>query len=130
MKKAIVAIYSITFLVIVLISRQGFPSAIFYTYDSLSRLTQISYENSTINTYTYDAAGNRLSLEITKSDSAGDINEDGQIDLTDAILVLQVTGGLEPASTVYKQADVNGDGRIAMEEVIYILQNVSGLRDQ
>lgn len=63
-------------------------------------------------------------------DFDGDINKDGQIDLTDAILVLQVLAGLEPALPVYKQADVNEDGKIGLEEVIYILQKVSGLREK
>lgn len=30
-----------------------------YTYDSLGRLVQVTYDNGTIITYSYDAAGNR-----------------------------------------------------------------------
>ena len=30
-----------------------------YTYDPLGRVTQVSYSNGTVITYTYDAAGNR-----------------------------------------------------------------------
>ena len=56
------------------------------------------------------------------------VNGDGNVDLADAILALQVIAGIEPTTPVYKEADVNGDGRIGIEEVIYILQKVSGLR--
>jgi hypothetical protein len=58
----------------------------------------------------------------------GDINQDKQVDLTDAILVLQIMSGITPNGTTNKGADVNGDGKIGMEEVVYILQVVSGLR--
>ena len=58
----------------------------------------------------------------------GDINADGDINLADAILALQVATGIEPSATVYKEADVNGDGKIGIEEVIYILQKVSKVR--
>ena len=59
----------------------------------------------------------------------GDINGNGQINLTDAILSLQVCAGIPPTTTVHKEADVNGDVRIGIEEVIYIMQKVAGVRD-
>jgi hypothetical protein len=59
---------------------------------------------------------------------AGDVNGDGIVDLTDAILVLQVLAGIEPSSTVYVEADVNGDGRIGIAELTYILQKIAGFR--
>lgn len=36
-----------------------------YTYDALGRLTQISYDNGTTITFTYDAVGNRNSRVTT-----------------------------------------------------------------
>ena len=59
----------------------------------------------------------------------GDITEDGVVDLTDAVVALEIvsvagTGGVN----VNQATDVNGDGRIGMEEVLYILQTVGGLR--
>lgn len=36
-----------------------------YTYDSLNRLTKIQYDNGTVIEYTYDAAGNRLTLNAS-----------------------------------------------------------------
>ena len=56
----------------------------------------------------------------------GDCNGDGNVDLADAILALQVLAGIRPSSTVYKEGDVNGDGRIGMAEAIYVLQGLAG----
>ena len=50
------------------------------------------------------------------------------VDLEDAILALQVTVGITPSSTVFKDADVNGDDKIGLHEVVYILSKVSALR--
>jgi len=55
----------------------------------------------------------------------GDYNKDGNIDLKDAILPLQVMTGQSPAEAVYGSADINGDGKIGLEEVIYILQTLA-----
>ncbi|MCP4347222.1 MAG: amidohydrolase family protein [Desulfobacterales bacterium] len=55
----------------------------------------------------------------------GDINDDGTIDLKDAILAIRICSGFSPAN-VYKEADVNEDGRIGTEEAIYTLQVISG----
>lgn len=66
---------------------------------------------------------------LPDSELKGDVNGDGNVDLVDAILALQVMAGIEPSATVYKEADVNGDGKIGIEEVIYVFQKVSGLRE-
>jgi len=57
----------------------------------------------------------------------GDIDNDGDVDLADAILVLQVIVGLNPAG-LDLDGDVNNDGKIGVEESIYTLQFISGLR--
>jgi len=38
-----------------------------YTYDSLNRLTQVQFDDGTTIRYAYDAAGNRLSRQVTPS---------------------------------------------------------------
>jgi len=58
----------------------------------------------------------------------GDIDRDGDIGLTDAILALQVSSMMQKNSQVYTTADVNGDGKIGLAEIIYILQTVAGIR--
>jgi hypothetical protein len=57
----------------------------------------------------------------------GDVNGDGFVTLSDAIIALRGLVGQGPA-WVNKGADVNGDGKIGMAEVIYILQKTAGLR--
>ena len=56
----------------------------------------------------------------------GDISGNGEVNLEDAILALQVVSGLKPSITLI--GDVNTDNRIGLPEAIYILQEVSGLR--
>ena len=48
--------------------------------------------------------------------------------LADAIMVLKIMTGLEPASSFYLSADVNADGKIGMEEFIFILQKLAAIR--
>ncbi len=58
----------------------------------------------------------------------GDINGDSSVNLSDAVLGLQLLAGMGLPSPVDTRIDVNGDSRIGSEEVIYILQNISGTR--
>jgi len=58
----------------------------------------------------------------------GDINDDGMVELGDALLALQVLAEAQPAMAIHSGADVNDDGAIGLVEVIYILQKVAGLR--
>lgn len=71
------------------------------------------------------------SLRIWGSDvfMRGDIDDNDTIELTDAVLALQVLVGLEPSTTVHKEADVNGDNKIGLEEALYALQEVAELRN-
>jgi len=55
--------------------------AINYTYDQIGRLTHVSYANGDSLAYSYDAAGNLLSL--TSSGSSIDTDGDGTIDSID-----------------------------------------------
>jgi hypothetical protein len=58
----------------------------------------------------------------------GDINNDGVVDLADAILAFQVTSAVNIMVRVYNEADVNGDQNIGLPEMIFILQKASGAR--
>lgn len=57
-----------------------------------------------------------------------DIDNNGSVDLIDAILALQVLANLQPSSLVPRETDVNGDGKTGLDEAIYILQWVSEVR--
>ena len=92
-----------------------------------------SDDRATGGLYNPDGKGDKVSDHVnydpwvTKDQPIpGDVNHDGFIDLTDAVLVLQILTGQTPAETVYADADVNEDGRLGMEEVVYILQLVAG----
>jgi hypothetical protein len=55
-----------------------------------------------------------------------DVNSDGHVDLSDAILCLQVVSGLLQDS-INLAGDVNGDGKIGMAEAIYALRKTAGI---
>jgi len=59
----------------------------------------------------------------------GDLNDDGQVGLDDAILGLQFLANVNPGMVLNDRGDVNDDGRIGLEEVLYILQFISGMRE-
>jgi YD repeat-containing protein len=99
-----------------------------YNYDANGRLLKADYGGGKGFTFSYDKAGNILTVTILGNITAkGDINDDGKVDLTDAILSLQVLSGMLPNS-INTAADVNGDGKIGMSEAIYVMQKIAGLR--
>lgn len=55
----------IIILVIVISSAISSAETITYTYDDLNRLIKVEYGNGTRITYTYDAAGNRLTMNVS-----------------------------------------------------------------
>jgi hypothetical protein len=61
-------------------------------------------------------------------DHRGDINNDGSVNLADAILALKVSVGIHPSASVHTTADVDGDGEIGLAEAIYAVQAAAGLR--
>ena len=50
------------------------------------------------------------------------------MDLSDAILALQIIVGLNPDGVNFN-AEVNGDGKIGLAEILYIMQEVSGVKE-
>jgi len=68
-------------------------------------------------------------ISVAGSGNHGDVNSDSNVNLADAILVLQVLCGVDTGDdTVKIDADVNGDGKLGLEEAIYALQIVSGVK--
>ncbi|MFW5639868.1 MAG: dockerin type I domain-containing protein, partial [Thermodesulfobacteriota bacterium] len=93
-------------------------------------LTAKSADTATINLEAKDPSGKvgTVSFDlIARAVRAGDVNNNGTVDLTDAILALKVLSGMSPTG-VDSRADVNNDDRIGLPEVIYILQYVAEMR--
>jgi hypothetical protein len=72
-------------------------------------------------------------LASSGADDQGDINNDGAVDLADAILAIKVLAGIDTSGLIRDHdaasgTDVDGDDQIGLEEVIYILQSVAGAR--
>jgi hypothetical protein len=92
--------------------------------------------------FTHLPSGSKTAqIEITSSDPnnppasiivtswlKGDIDDNGRVDLADAIAAMQILSRITPAQAINAYADVNGDGKIGLPEVIYILQTVAGMR--
>jgi hypothetical protein len=86
------------------------------------------YENFE-DTVTVGEAGTvTKNITMTPWDYSGDIDGDLDVDLTDAILALQVMAGIQPSTTIHMEADVNNDNRIGLEEAGYIMQVLAELR--
>jgi hypothetical protein len=58
----------------------------------------------------------------------GDLNNDRQVDLKDALLALRVLVGGDAGVSLNFRADVDGDRRVGSAELVYILQSVAGIR--
>lgn len=56
---------------------------------------------------------------------AGDVNNDGDVNLEDIILALQIMTGIPPSQFIYTEADAGSDSRIGIEEVIHALKRTS-----
>lgn len=68
-----------------------------------------------------------MALTASAGPLPGDVNDDYDVNLADAILSLQVAAGLTPAGIVVG-GDANGDGRIGVADAVYILQVAASRR--
>jgi PKD repeat protein len=64
-------------------------------------------------------------IKDDKSPILGDIDNNGEINLTDAIIVLKIVSKISVAMDIHMSAVLNDDGIISLDEVIYILRYVS-----
>lgn len=60
--KGMISFFIATFILI--LSYSSYAATVTYTYDSLNRFTKVDYGNGFTEEYTYDNAGNRLSLLV------------------------------------------------------------------
>jgi protocatechuate 3,4-dioxygenase beta subunit len=58
-------------------------------------------------------------------DFRGDVNGDGSITLSDALLAKKIMAGKSTDENIFLSADVNQDGKIGMAEILYIYQQIS-----
>jgi hypothetical protein len=60
-----------------------------------------------------------------------DISNNGDTDLQDSIISLQIASGMNSTINVFNALrDINGDGKIGTEEAAYILQVMANLRPE
>ncbi|MBP3442197.1 MAG: hypothetical protein J6L62_05265 [Clostridia bacterium] len=59
--------------------------------------------------------------------TAGDVNSDGNVNSSDALLILQHAVGANPANFNQNLADMNSDGRINSSDALIVLQIAVGL---
>ena len=102
------------------LSSASVTRTITYTYDNLDRLTSVSYGGGALISYDYDDAGN-----ILRAVMQGGIQE---LELSDAIIAMQILTGITPSLMESNVWDINADGKIGIEEAVYILQVISKLR--
>lgn len=57
----------------------------------------------------------------------GDVNKHNGVELSDALIALQIAAGINPGITLNPDSDVNSDRRIGIEEAVYVLKVVSGI---
>ncbi len=55
----------------------------------------------------------------------GDLNEDGKIELKDAIIALKVAAGLLVNQKIYLEAEPTVDGKISLDDAIFILRKLA-----
>ncbi|QTL37572.1 RHS repeat domain-containing protein [Pseudoalteromonas viridis] len=72
--------------------------AVTYKYDNANRITEATYKDGTVVSYTYDKNGNLLSITPTESSSGGDGSDTGSGDTEGAGSTTQVTP--EPEKSV------------------------------
>lgn len=64
--------------------------------------------------------------ELTMALDSGDINADGEVNLSDLLTSLRLAIGEVFIGSVHLDADVNGDLKIGVEESIFILRDIAG----
>lgn len=68
-----------------------------------------------------------LSTLIIDNVLMGDVNGDGEVDLSDAIMVTYYSLNIEPAGFIERAADVNEDGEIDLSDAIIIIYKSLGV---
>jgi YD repeat-containing protein len=89
-----------------LLQRHGFGASFTYTYDPLNRLTNATYSDGSAESYSYDAAGNRLSQSYVAATIQADTNPPSTP--TNLVTANLTTSGL--SITWVRATDTGGSG--------------------
>lgn len=94
-----------------------------YKYDANNRLTQVTYANGATVNYTYDELGNRLTKKAAPQPGMlpGDANGDGDVSVTDVVVIISYVLGENPDGFNESSADVNGDGSVTVADAVQVL---------
>lgn len=65
---------------------------------------------------------------VTRTTMKGDVNSDGRIDVTDALMVINIIlGNYNPTQQEMRAADINGDGLVNIADVVSIVNTILGI---
>ena len=99
-----------------------------YNNDSEFELTPSQDVTFASNTYVGNP-DNPLLLYYSGNILMGDVNGDGEVDLSDAIMVTYYSLNVVPANFIEQAADMNGDGEIDLSDAIIIIYTSLGVYD-
>ncbi len=75
----------------------------------------------------YDSGMTGSNFELNPPVPQGDMNQDSNVDLKDAVLVFQILAQTVSSPNICKKTDISGDDKIGFEEVIFILKKLAEL---
>ncbi len=75
----------------------------------------------------YNSKSSISRKEVSEFRELGDIDNNGEVTLQDAVIALQIMAGIPFDQNIVINicADINNDCKIGLEEVVYILQKIS-----
>ena len=114
----------------------GTPSLTYQWYKDGFEIENTGNENLVIENAKQSDAGvytclvlNDFGVKLSDSFSLyvlvpGDVSGSSGVELSDALMALQVMAGKTPSAPVHISGDVNADGKIGMEEALYVLDRI------
>ena len=94
--------------------------------NTTSYTTQL--DNSVTNcyrVYAKNSGGNSDYSNVALFTIQGDVDGSGSVNLSDAILGLQIVDNITVQSDIHLESDVNDDNRIGLPESVHVLQQVA-----
>ena len=98
-------------------------------YEVMLTSNNLSVNNGGYQLSTLDLPRTHSTLSVVDG-MLGDVNADSRIDLTDAIMIVYHSLGVQQKGFIAKVADVNGDGRIDLTDAISVVYKSLGVGTQ